>query len=217
MESVVLKAEARKQTGSKHAKQVREQGRVPAIIYGHGEEPVAISLDSHDFNVQLHHGHRLLDVTLGGKKQKLLIKDLQYDHLGKNIVHVDLMRVDLAEMIKVSVPIELKGTAAGTHEGGVVEEHVDRLEVECKVTDIPESLIVSVKEVGVGDTLHAGQVELPAGVKLASAPDLVVVTCHLVAAAKTTEELEEEIPAAPEVIGEKAEEQADAQKEEQVG
>jgi large subunit ribosomal protein L25 len=217
MESVVLKAEARKQTGSKHAKQVREQGRVPAIIYGHGEEPVAISLDSHDFNVQLHHGHRLLDVTLDGKKQKLLIKDLQYDHLGKNIVHVDLMRVDLAEMIKVSVPIELKGTAAGTHEGGVVEEHVDRLEVECKVTDIPESLIVSVKEVGVGDTLHAGQVELPAGVKLASAPDLVVVTCHLVAAAKTTEELEEEIPAAPEVIGEKAEEQADTQKEEQAG
>jgi large subunit ribosomal protein L25 len=213
MERVVtLKAELRKQMGSKQAGQIRKQGRIPAIVYGHKKEPIAISLDSHDFSVQLHHGQRLLDVALGGRKQKLLVKDLQYDHLGKKIVHADLMRVDLAEAVKVTVPIELKGTAAGTHEGGIVEEHVDHLEVECKVTDIPEALSVSIKDIGVGDTLHASQVELPEGVKLVSDPNLVLVTCHLVAAAKTTEEIEAEIPIAPEVIGEKAEEQKEAEK-----
>jgi len=151
----------------------------------------------------------LFDVAIDGKKQKLLVKDLQYDHLGKEIVHADLMRVDLSETVRVTVPIELKGTAAGTHEGGIVEEHVDHLEVECRVTVIPDVLSISVKDIGVGDALHAGQVELPAGVKLVSAPDLVVVTCHLVAAAKTTEEIEAEIPSAPEVIGEQAKEQAE--------
>jgi len=205
----ILKAETRKQTGSKNAEQIRRKGQMPAIVYGHKEEPVAISLDLHDFSVQLHHGHRLFDVAIDGKKQKLLVKDLQYDHLGKEIVHADLMRVDLSETVRVTVPIELKGTAAGTHEGGIVEEHVDHLEVECRVTVIPDVLSISVKDIGVGDALHAGQVELPAGVKLVSAPDLVVVTCHLVAAAKTTEEIEAEIPSAPEVIGEQAKEQAE--------
>ena len=204
-----LKAEPRTQTGSKHAVQIRKQGKIPAIVYGHREEPVAIALDAHDFGVQLHHGHRLLDVAIGGKKQKLLVKDLQYDHLGKKIVHADLVRVDLTEMVRVTVPIELKGTAAGAHEGGIIEEHADHLEVECRVTDIPENVVVSIKDVGIGDTLHASQVALPDGVKLVSDPDLVIVTCHLVAAAKTTEEIEEEIPSAPEVIGEKKEEQAE--------
>jgi large subunit ribosomal protein L25 len=213
MERVVtLKAELRKQAGTKHAMDIRKQGKIPAIVYGHKEEPIAFSLDAHDFGAQLHHGHRLFDVALGGKKQKLLLKDLQYDHLGKEIVHADLMRVDLAETVRVTVPIELKGTAAGTHEGGIVEEHVDHLEVECIVTVIPEVLNVSVKDVSVGDALHAGQIELPEGVKLVSDPDLVVVTCHLVAAAKTTEELEAEIPVAPEVISEQAREQAEDSK-----
>ena len=200
--ALLLKAEIREQTGSKHAVNVRKQGRIPAIVYGHKKEPVAVSLDEHNFVEGLHHGHRLLDVQLGKKKEKMLVKDLQYDHLGKNIIHADLIRVDVSETVKVTVPIELKGMAQGTHEGGIIEEHTDRLEVECKVTDIPESIIVSIKEIGVGDNLHAGDIELPAGVKLASSPETLLVTCSLVAAAKSTEELEEEVPIAPEVIGE---------------
>ena len=132
----------------------------------------------------------------------MIVKELQYDYLGRNIIHADLMSVDISESIKVTVPIELKGTAAGTHEGGIVEEHADHLEIECKATDIPETIIVSVKDVHVGGALHAGEVELPSGVTLVSPPEMLMVTCHLVAAAKTTEEMEEEIPAAPEVIGE---------------
>ena len=198
----VLKAEVRDGTGSKHSSKVRSTGRIPAVVYGHKETPAAISLDAHDFVEALHHGHRLMDVQIGKKKETTLVKDLQYDHLGRNIIHVDLIRVDVTETVKVRVPIELKGTAKGTHEGGIIEEHVDRLEVECKVTEIPEKITVFVKDVGVGDALHAGDVELPEGVKLVSSPDTIIVTCHLVAAAKTTEQAEEEMPIAPEVIGE---------------
>lgn len=200
--TLLLKAEVREQTGTKTVRKVRKQGRIPAIVYGHKEEPVAISLDTHNLIVGLHHGHRLIDVQIGKKKEKTIVKELQYDHLGKNIIHADLMRVDVGEMVKVTVPIELKGTAAGTHEGGIIEEHTDHLEIECKVTEIPETIVVSVKDVHVGSTLHAGEIELPDGINLVSSPDTLLVTCHLVAAAKSTEDVEEEMPAAPEVIGE---------------
>ncbi|MHC4426633.1 MAG: 50S ribosomal protein L25 [Planctomycetota bacterium] len=200
--TLLLKAEIREHTGSKAVRKVREQGRIPAIVYGHKKEPAAISLDAHNFVEGLHHGHRLIDVQIGKKKEKMIVKELQYDYLGRDIIHADLMRVDVTETIKVTVPIELKGTAAGTHESGIIEEHVDHLEVECRVIEIPKTIVVSVKEVHVGDAVHAGDIELPSGVKLASSPEMLLVTCHLVAAAKTTEEAEEEMPAAPEVIGE---------------
>jgi len=207
--TLLLKAEIREQTGSKTVRKVREQGRIPAILYGHNQEPVAISLDAHNFVEGLHHGHRLMDVQIGKKKEKTIVKELQYDHLGKNIIHADFMRVDVTEAIKVTVPIELKGTAAGTHEGGIIEEQTDRLEIECMVTDIPETIVVSVKDVHVGDALHASDVMLPDGIKLISSPDTLLVTCHLVAAAKTTEQVEEEMPVAPEVIGEVKEPEAE--------
>jgi len=211
---LILKAEIREQTGSKHADKIRKSGRIPAIVYGHKQEPVAISLDAHNFIEGLHHGHRLMDVQIGKNKQKMLVKDLQYDYLGKDVIHVDMMRVDVTEMIKVTVSIELKGTAKGTHEGGIIEEHIDHLEIECKATDIPESIVVLVKDVGVGDALHASDIELAEGMKLVSSPETLLVTCHLVAAAKTTEEIEEQAPAAPEVIGE-AEEEKEPSEEEQ--
>ena len=205
--TLLLKAELREQTGSKTVRKVRRQGRIPAIMYGHKQEPVAVSLDAHNFVEGLHHGHRLMDIQIGKKKEKAIVKELQYDHLGRNIIHADLMRVDVSETVRVDVPIELKGTAAGTHEGGIIEEHADHLEIECKVVDIPEVIAVSVKDVHVGDALHAGDIELPEGVTLSSPPDTLLVTCHTVAAAKTTEELEEEVPVAPEIIGEAKEEQ----------
>jgi len=199
---LLLKAEIREHAGTKAVQKIRVQGRIPAIVYGHKEQPIAISLDEHNFVEGLHHGYRLMDVQIGKKKEKIIVKELQYDYSGKNIIHADLMRVDVTEVVKVTVPIELKGTAQGTHEGGIVEEHTDHLEIECKATEIPEKIVVSIKDVHVGGALHAGEIELPNGMKLLSSPETLLVTCHLVAAAKTTEQVEEEMPATPEVIGE---------------
>jgi len=213
--TLLLKAEIREQIGTKIVQKVRKQGRIPAIVYGHNQDPVAISFDAHNFVEGLHHGHRLMDIQIGKKKEKTIVKELQYDHLGKKIIHADFMRVDVTEMIKVTVPIELKGTAAGTHEGGILEEQTDHLEVECRVTEIPETIVVSVKDVHVGDALHASDIELPDGVKLASSPDTLMVTCHFVTVSKTTEEVEEELPSAPEVIGESKEPEAEQAPEEE--
>ena len=94
-----LKAEIREHTGSKSAVKERKQGRIPAIVYGHKKEPVAISLDAHALVEGLHHGHRLMDVQVGKRSQKMLVKDLQYDYLGKDIIHVDLMRVAVTETV----------------------------------------------------------------------------------------------------------------------
>lgn len=214
-EQLRLKVDTRKQVGSKAAAQVRRQGRIPAILYGHKQEPVAVSLDAHDFVEGLHHGHRLMDLQIGKKLQKAIVKDLQYDYLGKDVIHADLVRVDATEVVRVTIAIELRGTARGAEHGGIVEEHVDHVEVECKVTDIPESLVVPVKHIEVGDVLHARDIELPEGVKLVSDPETLIITCGLVAAAKTTEELEEEVPVAPEVIGEAKEAEGEEAPQEQ--
>jgi large subunit ribosomal protein L25 len=209
-----LVAKIREHTGSKTSAKERRQGRIPAIVYGHKQKSVAISLDAHNLVEGLHHGHRLLDVQIGKKTEKLLIKDLQYDYLGKDIIHVDLIRVDITETVKVTVPIELKGTAKGTHEGGIITEHSDRIEIECQAANIPETIVVSVKELDVGDTVHAGDIELPAGTKLSSSPEMLLITCSLVAAAKAAEEVEEEIEA-PEVISEAKEPEEEPSQEQE--
>jgi large subunit ribosomal protein L25 len=198
--ATVLKAQTRQHRGSKDSARLRKQGQIPAIVYGHKKEPISISIDGHIFVEQLHHGHRLMDIELDKKQDKVLVKDVQYDHLGKEIIHVDLMRVDVTEKVKLEVPIDLKGTAKGTHEGGMVELITNKLEIECLVTNIPERITISVKEINLGDVMYAKDIVLPEGVTLISSPEQLVISCHEVAEVKTTEELEAEMPAAPEVI-----------------
>ena len=203
-----LEAQVREKAGTIGAVKLRSEGRIPAIMYGHKQDPLAISLDAHDFVEGLHHGHRLMDIKVDGSVQAVLVKDVQYDYLGRDVIHADLIRVDVTEKVKVSVPIELKGTAKGTHEGGMIEEHVDRLEIAAVVSSIPDSIIVSVKDVGVGDSIHASDIELPEGMDLVSPGGTLVVTCHLKAAAKSAEDaaedgIEGEEAAGPEVITEK--------------
>ncbi len=200
IEALSLQAERREHTGSQGAAAIRRQGRIPAIVYGHKQEPIAISLNAHDFVEGLHHGHRLLEVTIAGNTEKMIVKELQYDHLGRTILHADLMRVDVTERIKMDISLELKGVPKGTQEGGVLESHMDHLEVECLAIDIPESFTVSVKELDVGQSLYARDVKLPDGVRLITQPDLIVATCRVLQEAKTTEQIEAETPVAPEVI-----------------
>jgi large subunit ribosomal protein L25 len=202
--TLVLQAELRERIGSKASAAVRKRGRIPCIVYGHKQEPVAISVDAHDFLEGVHHGHRLMDITVNGATEKMLIKELQYDHLGRDVVHVDLIRVDVTEMIEVSVPVELKGVAKGVADGGIVESNTDHLDIECLAINIPESIVVSIKDLGVGESIKAADVKLPEGVKLVSSPETIVASCRVMAEAKTTEQLEAETPVAPEVITEKA-------------
>jgi large subunit ribosomal protein L25 len=209
VETLVLKAQIRNEGGSKHAAAIRRQGMVPAVVYGHKEKPVSIAVNHHDFLVGLHLGSRLFDIELDSKKEKLLLKEIQYDHLGTNILHADFMRVSLTEKVQVEVPIEIKGTAKGATEGGVVDQHLAQLEIECIVTEIPASIPVSIKELNVGDSIKAGDIQLPQGVTLVTDPEIIVLACHLVAEAPTAEEAAVEAPTGPEVIGKKEKEEGE--------
>ena len=130
METQVLKAEMRAAEGTKSARRLRDTGRLPGIIYGHGEKPECFSVDAHELNLELQHGHRLLKLDLAGKTDSFLIKAVQYNHLGTDPVHLDLMRVDLTEMVEVQVAIELIGTPKGATGGNVLDTPITHLQIE---------------------------------------------------------------------------------------
>jgi len=217
MELAHLKGEARTAAGSKAAARLRKTGKVPGIVYGHGETPVPVALSQHDLELLLQHGTMLLELDLDGGRQRVLVKDVQYDHLGTTPIHVDLARVSLDERVRVSVAVELRGTPKGVKEGGVLDQVISDLEVECLVTEIPERLRVDVSEVGLGGMLKVGDIPLPAGVRAVGSPELVVCTVR-----QPVAEEEGAAPAAategaaaePEVIGRKEKAEAEEEAEE---
>jgi large subunit ribosomal protein L25 len=150
----------------------------------------------------LAHGAQLLSVELDGQQRQYLIKEVQYDHLGKDMLHVDLARVELHERVEVTVPLEFRGTPKGTSAGAHLDHILVDLEVECLVTSIPQQIKVRVGELDVGDSIHARDLALPEGVKLVTDADAVICTVRAKAAAAAAEEVEEAKPAAgePEVI-----------------
>lgn len=207
-DSVTLKAEIRQEVGTKATVQLRQQGKMPAVVYGHKKESVSISLDGHAFVKGLHQGHRIFEVDIAGTPETLLVKDIQYDYLCKDVIHADLVRVDLNEMVEVQVSIEMVGTAKGLHEGGIIDEQLDHLIVRCKVVAIPEIISVNVKDMGLDDVLRAGEIELDEGLELVTDPGAVVLVCHEAKAAVSADAEEGEGGSEPEVITEKKDEKA---------
>lgn len=210
MEQQTLKATTRQQIGTKHTRRLRKRGELPAIIYGHGEKPEAVALSLHEVEVQLHHGARVLKLDMGSKKnQPFLIKAVQYDYLGTNPVHLDLLRVDLDEKVTVKVAIELKGTPKGISDGGVLDQTLAEIEVECLMTQIPDTLTPLVTHLGIGDVLLVGDLELPTGVTtLKGADERVALITVLAEEPEADEEEVEGESAEPEIIakGKKEEE-----------
>ncbi len=203
MENVTLKAESRTLLGTRAARALRDEGRLPAVIYGHGEPPEAVSLARHDVEVALGHGARTLQVELGGEAKQYLIKDVQYDHLDHEPIHLDLARVDVNERVTVRVGIELRGVPNGVSEGGVLDQHMADIEVECLVTEIPDTLHPFVTDLGLEDSLLVKDLELPPGVESLADPDERVATVRALMAAaepEPTEEVEESTEE-PERIG----------------
>jgi large subunit ribosomal protein L25 len=207
-DTIALNAEQRG-LGSKVAARLRCQGKLPAVIYGHKQEPEHVAVDYKPFYDGVHHGNRLFSIKIGGKNETLLVKDIQFDHLGKEIMHVDLMRVNLNEKRNVMVPVILKGDAVGFHKGGILETVLDHIEIETVVSDIPENITASVKNLDIGDALHARDLPLPENARLLTDPDAMIAICHLKAVHTEEERAPEgaEEMLEPEVIGEKKSEQ----------
>ena len=217
MKEAVIRAEARAQSGTRACRQLRREGRVPGVVYGHGEEGVKVAMDAHDLLQTLHTGAHIFDLRLEGQPdEKVLAKEVQYDSLGDEIIHVDLQRVALTETVEVMVPIVLVGTAIGSVHKGVLDQPLKELHVSCLPTDIPDDLRVHVTHLDIGDMLTVKDIELPERVTTSNPPDQVVVTVHPPVKEEEVEAAEvaaeEEAAAEPEVIGAKPEEEAEEAK-----
>jgi len=218
METVLLKGEARRVGGTRVARALRKTGRLPVVIYGHGEPPEAIALVHHDVEVALRHGARTMQVEVNGEVKPYLIKEVQYDHFAETPIHMDLTRVDLTERVRVRVGIELRGIPKGVHEGGVLDQSMGQIEVECVVTEIPDTLHPVVTHLGLGESLYVRDLQLPPGVTAAADPNERIATVRVLAAevavapVVAVEEVEA-APAEPERIGRiRKEEEAEEEK-----
>jgi large subunit ribosomal protein L25 len=212
-DATVLVTQPRNSRGTREARRLRKQGLIPAVVYGHGEATVSVALPGEDLAKIIRHGTHIVDLQTDSNVQKALIRDVQWDHLGRDLLHVDFARVGADERVVVTVPIEIRGVAPGIAAGGVLDQPMHSLSVECPVVAIPDHIRVNVGELQLGEAIHVRDLQIPENVKAMADPDAIVV--HV-----TAKQVEEEAaPAAPvaaetaepEVIGRKAAEEEEAE------
>jgi large subunit ribosomal protein L25 len=220
MEIGKIRGEAR-QPGNRHANErLRRRGLIPAVIYGHGQDPETVAVSQHDLKLVLGHAVHVVQLEMSdGEGQQYLIKDVQYDHLQKDLMHVDLMRVEAHERVEVKVRLELKGEPKGIHEGGELVQLITDLEIECPLLSIPDVIAHNIKELGLDENLHVRDLVLPPDVKSLHEPD------EIVAVVRAKKAVEEEVAVAapaeaaeaagaePEVIAKRAKEEEAAGEE----
>lgn len=203
-----LTAERRESIGSRSARKARAAGRTPANLYRHGEDNHSVLLDAHGLDMALATPAQVFEIELEGTKYPCLVREVQYDAFGQVVLHVDFARVTLDEEVSVEVPFEIRGTATGVVEGGVLTIQHNALAVLCNADSIPDELRIDVSHLGMAESMFAGDIALPPGVRLdtdtmlADLPVITVVPPRVLK--KTKKELAAEAEAA-EAEGEGAE------------
>lgn len=202
-----LAVEPRAKLGTTGAHALRAAGKVPAVLYGHGIVPEHLAVNAHDFEEVIHRAGRNAIITLTDglqKRQTAVVREIQLHPVSRRIVHADLQRVSADETIDARLAVVTVGVAEGVRNTGAVMDVITHeLEVAGPASRIPEHLEVDVTNLGIHDHVTAGEIALPAGFRLLTAPETVVVS---VAPSRTARELEEaaapaEAAAEPELIG----------------
>ncbi|MFF3495679.1 50S ribosomal protein L25/general stress protein Ctc [Streptomyces sp. NPDC002795] len=174
MSEVKLSVETRTEFGKGASRRLRMVEKVPGVVYGHGNEPLHITLDSHALMLALRTPNVLINLDIDGKSNELVIpKSVQRDAITSFLVHVDLLQVKRGETVTVELPVHTEGELAP---GGNLLEHVlNTLSVETEATHIPESVTVSIEGLEAGASVHAKDIKLPKGTTLATDEDAVVL------------------------------------------
>ena len=172
MTDLTLNAEQRTQFGKGAARKIRRDNKIPAVMYGHGADPIHITLPGHDTMMALKNPNALLTIVLGGDEQLALAKDVQRDPIKPIIEHVDLVIVKKGEKVVVDIPVHLEGEAASET---VVTLDSPSIQVEAEATHIPEAITVSIEGLEAGTQIHASDLTLPKGSSLATDPEVLVV------------------------------------------
>ena len=205
----VLKARLREETGTAAMRRLRREDQVPAVLYGHGRETVSLALPQADLMHLLEQGAQMISLAVDGAEEQVLVREIQFDALGDDVIHVDFARVSLKEMIEVEVPLELHGTPNGFKEGGVIEQPLHHLAVRCRAADIPHAIRVEIAHLELRQAVRVSDLDLPPEVSAAVSGEALIVVVHPPKAEAVEEEVEPpETAGEPEVIGAKESEEA---------
>jgi len=177
MNQMTLKAIPRETSSRGELKKLRRSGRIPGVVYGKSEmEPMPIAVEAKDLQTVLRtHPHAVMNLEVAGfGKRSVLLTDVQRDAMSGEVRHIDFHKINMNESIKAPVRLEVSGKAAGEKEGGMLQFVLHELEVECLPSALPESIVMDVSALQVGDNLTVADLALPAGVKALQDPDTVV-------------------------------------------
>ena len=211
MAIVSFSATARDAVGKGAARQLRSKGEIPAVIYGHGREPQALSLNARDLDKMLGHiqaESTVIEVTVGGATSKTLIREIQRHPIRRQILHVDFQALVAGEKVTVSIPIVLQGIPEGVRlGGGVLDQTLREIEIEVDPSSIPDHMEFDVTNLVIGDSVHVSDLKVPEGVEVLDDPETsVAVVAAPRAVIEETAAVEavegaEGVAAEPEVIG----------------
>lgn len=209
--SAHIEADRRDGIGKGPARTLRRDGRVPGILYGHGEESVAVSVDALELGRLVHSisvENTIVDLDLDGEEYKVLIRELQRHPFRDDLLHVDFFHVAMDEKIYVEIPIVIVGVPTGVkNKGGVLDHQLRELEVYCLPGNIPEKIELDVTALDIGDSIHVGELDLP-DVEIETDHDRsVVAVLAPTIIEEPEEEPEEEELLEPELIGREEDEE----------
>jgi len=181
MEQVLIKADKRNSKGKGVVRKLRAAGRIPGVLYGTHVEPVSITVSARDWENITRHMKRnvIFDMEISDgaaiDKRPVMVKEVQRDGLGVNVLHIDFFQVSMEETVEVEVPIHLKGKAKGEVLGGIIDVHLRSIRVECLPSQIPEELTLDITELDIGGSIHVSDLSLP-GVKLVEHGDIAILS-----------------------------------------
>ncbi len=208
MAELVLQAEKRDDFDKKETKRLRRAGRIPAVYYIHGEESVPVSIDGKEFRDVLGADSSIIDLSVGRKKLKCVVRDIQWHPVSSVPLHVDFLGVKLTEKLTVTIPVHLVGNPIGVKDsGGILQQELRELAIECLPLDIPEHVEVDVSNLDIGDGIHVSNITLE-GVEILTDPEqsVAIIRPPSIIKEPTLEEEEEGITE-PELIGEEEDEE----------
>ena len=180
METMQLVAESREASTKGAAREVRRNGRIPAVLYGEGE-PKAISVDAKDWGLRFGHvsGNTILTMKLGKDEHRVLVKDTQDNILTDSVMHIDFYAIHAGQKLHTTVPVHLEGNPPGVKEGGILEHIIESLDIVCLPKDMPSQFSLDISGLQLGDSLHISDLTVPEGVEVrADAKDTMVVVSH---------------------------------------
>ncbi|NLG63641.1 MAG: 50S ribosomal protein L25/general stress protein Ctc [Candidatus Cloacimonetes bacterium] len=213
-----LKAEKRESMGKGTARKLRATGRIPAVLYGRGEESRPLSVDAHELELLMQRVHlesTIVQLQIDGERRavKALAREVQRHPYRPSVLHVDFIQIHAGDKVTVEVPIRLVGQAPGVRAGGLMQHALTELEVRCLPDDIPEFIEVNIEGMEIGDSKHVRDAQLPEGVEATQDPDRTI--CSVIPpqagiAEPSAEETAEAEGGEPEVIKRAKEEGAES-------